>query len=183
MTEITHCATSLPKNLVSVEQAAEKLQTLGLTEAELVQLADTDYAPHWRVNGGRPLFQMSELKSWLEENLAAHHDGRPLPRSFRVQFEPAPIIKGNDLPPCLRGVASLCDITGMVNLCSGIYFLCKDGEVVYVGQSISPLNRVRQHFSDKDRTVFRACSNTLSQEAISIANLTAAFSTRARCRG
>jgi hypothetical protein len=156
MDEITATVLALPKNLFTAEQAARDLQRYAISAETLTQFADTGFAPHWRVNGGPPLFIVRELKEWLAANVTTVCQGRALPRTFSFTFRPAPLSSGDDLPEQLRGVNCLCDITQSVSLSSGVYFLIHEGEVVYVGQSVSPAYRVREHFHDKifDRVLF-----------------------------
>jgi len=58
------------------------------------------------------------------------------------------------MPPELRGITDLREIDVIP---PGIYFLCRDGELVYIGQSIYPPARVGQHMKNKefDRVFFK----------------------------
>jgi len=57
--------------------------------------------------------------------------------------------------------AALLDVEGLVRLphrLTGVYFLVKDGRVVYVGQSVNVLERVLKHRTkDFDEVWFLAC--------------------------
>lgn len=116
-----------------------------ISPERLVEFADAGYAPHWRIDGGPPMFQSVEAKAWLANNLAQRFVGLPLPSEVRISYEgpkPESILK---VPPRIRMIEGLRDITKYADLSPGIYFLCRDEEVVYVGQSVSPLSRIAQH--------------------------------------
>lgn len=126
-----------PTNLKSAAEAADEL---GISEERLMELALAGYAPHWKVDGGPPQFRMQELKAWGARNLTIACGGRPLEVQLRVEVAPL---------ACNNAPDSICDIPELVELpCAaqpGIYFLVKNHEVVYVGQSISPLMRIGTH--------------------------------------
>jgi excinuclease UvrABC nuclease subunit len=55
-------------------------------------------------------------------------------------------------PTCARVPKDLCDTEGVAHLpltgiCSGIYFLCVQNEVVYVGQSTTVVSRIAGHLA------------------------------------
>lgn len=60
-------------NLKSPEQVATKLF---LTPERLMQLADAELAPHYRIDGGEPKFSLSEIRDWVLEHLVTREDGR-----------------------------------------------------------------------------------------------------------
>jgi hypothetical protein len=156
MEEISATVLNLPKNLLSADQAALELQRYGVSAETLTQFADTGFAPHWRVNSGPPLFFMKDLREWMAENLTTKSEGRRLPNRIAFTYNPPPLSVGDNLPEQLRGISCLCDITSSVKLSAGVYFLIHEGVVVYVGQSLHPVSRVKQHTSCKefDRVLF-----------------------------
>ncbi len=58
--------------------------------------------------------------------------------------------KRNDLPEAIKNMRGIRDLSDIINICFGVYFLCKGKEVVYVGQSRNLLVRISNHKRDKD---------------------------------
>jgi hypothetical protein len=127
-----------------LRSAADTAAVIGISEERLLDLADSGFAPHWRIDGGDPLFRPSEVKAWAAANLLQRNEARPLPFDLRVVFEP-PRADHNIRPLGLSQLDGLRDITPLVELCSGVYFLCAGPEVIYVGQSIEPAVRIASH--------------------------------------
>lgn len=132
-----------PTNLVTAREAAVEL---GIPEERLLELTEAGYAPHWRIDGGPPLYRMPDLKKWGARNLVARCEGRPLPMQVHLDIH-------LDAVPCLNAPKSIRDISGLVELpcgsAPGVYFLVTGDEVVYVGQSVSPLNRIGTHVNQR----------------------------------
>jgi len=140
--EYTHTE-KWPSNLVTAAEAAKELH---ISEERLLQLTEAGYAPHWRIDGGPPLYRIADLKRWGARNLAACCEGRPLPMRVELNVH-------LDAVPALNAPKSIRDIPGLIELpCGsqpGVYFLVKGEEVVYVGQSVSPLNRIGTHVAQR----------------------------------
>jgi hypothetical protein len=131
-----------PSNLKALDDAAREL---GIGAERLKGLADGGFATHYRIDGGAPLFRMSELKRWAAANLVQQIAGRELPAPIRV-IAPAPRISDfRKVPVSLREIVGLCDITDEI-LRTGIYFLCREGALLYVGQSVNATTRVAEHY-------------------------------------
>jgi hypothetical protein len=64
---------------------------LGIDVNRLVTLADGGFAPHIRVDGGPPMFKMSELKQWAAANLLQRVAGKSLPDPVRIVVPAAPV--------------------------------------------------------------------------------------------
>lgn len=127
-------------SLRSAEEAAVKIN---ISAARLLELAEAGYAPHYRIDGGPPMFAAGELRAWAKENLIQRFEGHDIPFEIIV----SPIIKADEfeLPPVsLLNVSPLMPVSRDV-LPPGVYFLCKGDEVVYVGQSVVPHSRIHQH--------------------------------------
>jgi hypothetical protein len=136
-----------PNGLKSAAEAAEEL---GLTEERLLELAEAGFAPHWRIDGGPPQFRIQELKSWGARNLAAACTGREMNVTLNIRLEPTP---ENSAPEAIRDIPELMELHGGAE--PGVYFLVKGEEVVYVGQSISPLNRIGTHTANRGKSFDR----------------------------
>jgi hypothetical protein len=131
-----------PSGLKTVEQAAADLC---IGPNRLLDLANGGFAPHYRIDGGAPLFRISELKRWAAVNLMQVVEGRDRPAPVRV-IAPAPrVVDFRKVPQALREIVGLCDITDEI-MRTGVYFLCRDGCVLYVGQSINAAARVAEHY-------------------------------------
>lgn len=139
---IIHVAADAPLGLRAAEEVAPQV---GVSAARLLDLAAAGYAPHWRVDGGQPLFKATEIKDWAKANLLKQHKGKSLPAVLTF------VTTGNDIddpmaiPRALRAIRDLRDITPTVRLSPGIYFVCDGDEVIYVGQSVNPGARLATH--------------------------------------
>ena len=134
--------TEWPSNLISLEQAAP---AISISCERLQLLADGGFAPHYRIDGGPPMFRVAELRRWAGANLVEQVEGRELPAPIRVITAAPRILDYRKVPTGLREVIGLCDVTDEIKR-TGIYFLCRDGCLLYVGQSINVAARVTEHY-------------------------------------
>ena len=139
-----------------LKSCADAAALVAVSESRLRELADGMMAPHYRIDGGPPLFLISELKRWLGKNLLVRCEGASLPIRFATLHMGEEVTENP--PTCLGALRNLRQLTTK-ELVPGIYFLCKSDEVVYVGQSVNPLARIGQHIRDKDfdRAYFIPC--------------------------
>jgi len=136
-----------PSGLKTASEIEDALKS-GISEARVIELANSGYMPHYRIDGGEPLFMVSEVKSWVSANLMQHNQGREMPTSLRVCVAAPPV---TDAPPkCIENLPGLQQIPH-VEYQSGVYFLCKDQEVIYIGQSVSPGSRISAHCAEGRR--------------------------------
>jgi hypothetical protein len=138
---ITQITDGWPSSLKTAEDIS---QAIGISAERLIQLADSGYAPHWRIDNGLPFFRLGEIKEWLSENVVERIKGRPLPQAVIVSVTKERISDYRNVPEQLRQIPGLVDITGEARR-SGIYFLCQDNELLYVGQSVSVSARISSH--------------------------------------
>ena len=129
----------------ALKSAREVSELIGMTERRLIELADAQYAPHWRIDGGEPMFQQAEIKAWAAKNVLSRCDGQELPINLRVMIDPP---AATDAPASIRELDNLKQLP-LAQFPPGIYFLVNEGEVVYIGQSVSPMARIAQHMGDK----------------------------------
>ena len=125
---------------------SENISSSGIKPERLIELADSGYIPHFRIDGGPPMFIIGEVKKWIAENLLGRNDGRKFSDNIRIVVEAPPMTES---PP-----KSICNITQLqqiphYNYRPGIYFLCDGNDVVYVGQSVNPAARISAHISDR----------------------------------
>ena len=128
----------------ALKTAEDICQGIGISAERLIQLADSGYAPHWRIDNGSPLFRLGEVKDWLSQNILTRVQGKPLPQAVIVSVTQKRISDYKNVPEELRQIPGLVDITGEARR-SGIYFLCEDNELLYVGQSVSVSSRISSH--------------------------------------
>jgi hypothetical protein len=131
-----------PSGLKTIEDAA---QDLGIGAERLGELADGGFAPHFRIDGGPPQFRISELRRWAAINLVQQFDGRDFPAPIRIVLSAAKVTDFRKVPASLREVVGLCDITDETRRI-GVYFLVRDGCLLYVGQSVNAVGRVAEHY-------------------------------------
>lgn len=131
-----------PTGLKKAEQLAD---ILGLSEEKVLEFANLGYLPHWRINGGEPLFQTAEVKRWAKKNLLQRNDGIDLPMELHISVDPPP---AKTPPPKIHNLKNLRELPYTLTI-PGIYFLVKGDEIVYVGQSVNPIARVNSHQQGK----------------------------------
>jgi len=117
--------------------------------SRLIELADAEIIPHIRIDGGTPLFEAKETKKWVANSLIQRYEGKELPFNLRVVSE-RPLADKLNIPKPLKEIEGLQDITDVLDLRSGIYFLFLNDDVVYVGQSIKVSSRIHEHVYVKD---------------------------------
>jgi hypothetical protein len=145
---------TFPRDLPDLKTAEEVSQKIPISAQRLAQLAESGFAPCWRIDGGPPLFQLAVVKKWVLENLTTIQEGAAPPTVHVVPSRKAP--GPGSVPPILREVRGIfeCPLSASP---PGVYFLCNDDDVVYVGQSVQPLARVATHItSDKQGKFNRA---------------------------
>lgn len=132
-----------PTNLVLAADAAKEIN---ISEERLLDLANSKIAPHYRLDGGGPLFKVSELKKWAGENILHKYEGKELPINLRLVV---PFPEAKDPPEELSKMDGLKEVLDFERP-SGVYFLINDGRVVYVGQTREIMLRLYTHRKQKD---------------------------------
>jgi hypothetical protein len=115
-----------------------------ITPERLIELAEAGYAPHYRIDGQGLFFKMMELREWLHRNLITVHAGMPMPTRLDMVVPPE-TRPASDAPGSISSLDGLRHIDLARVVCPGVYFLCLDDEVVYVGQSVNVPTRVMTH--------------------------------------
>ena len=152
---VTHRTSSYPANLITATEAVESLKGV-VGEERLVSLADAGYAPHFRIDGGQPMFKISELRAWIAENLIEECAGKSLAEGVRLTYSGDSISDPFSIPEEIRCISHLRDVSRLLDISSGVYFLCLGPKVVYVGQSVDVAARISAHRGVKqfDRVYF-----------------------------
>lgn len=143
MIYVTHVTESFPVGLLSLTEMAGEIF---LQPEVLLSYATTGHCPHYRIDNGPPCFKKSEVKSWAAKNLIKKCEGKDFPSKI-VILSAEKSINILEAPPELRLLKDLRKCPDIVDI-SGVYFLCKNGEIVYVGQSISIFTRISAHRSN-----------------------------------
>lgn len=138
-------------SLLTPEEMSDRLHGV-LSPERLVELAQSQIAPHYTIDD-QILFGCGETKEWINHNLVIRHPGKHLGDGIlRVINVMSPASEVSP-PVSLRGIAGLLiplSICGVESVgCPGVYFLCHEGVVVYVGQAVNVLSRVGAHVGDK----------------------------------
>lgn len=131
--------TTLPGSLKTAAECAEQMKGI-LSASRLDELAELGYMPCWIVDGRR-FYQVSDVKAWLARNSCVRQPGRDYPQSFDIVTPKAGVVGA---PLALTQIGHLLIEQTACGL-SGVYFLIRDNEVVYVGQSTNCGARVGQH--------------------------------------
>lgn len=119
----------------------------------LAELADSGLAPHYIVDGN-VYFGMSEIKEWLNHNWLLRRPGQHIGENFATIVNVvAPTQSKCVLPVALRFMEHLLvpmSLESVENapIC-GVYFLCSNDELVYIGQGGNVFNRIGAHFGNK----------------------------------
>ena len=123
--------------------ASEITTQTKLTEKRLLELADSQVIPHYRIDNGEPFFNVTEVRNWVAFNLVQKVGGESI---YPINLVAA-IGDFTEKPP-----KSIADIPNLKQVPDNyepvVYFLALKDEVVYVGQSITVIQRVKQHRSD-----------------------------------
>jgi len=140
----------------------------------VLQLAKNGICPHYIITN--PItreesiwFIPSEINEWFETNFINYRDGAFVQNYTFVHFNKE-LHKANGTIP-----NELCKIKELYHLPiehistpPGIYFLCKNGKIQYIGQAVNVASRVITHITeglkDFDSVFFITCSiNRLTQ--------------------
>ena len=127
----------------------------------VVQLAKDGILPHYIISN--PItkeetmwFSSNEVNTWFSENCCRHNNGHFVQRyNFSYFNDPQYIVGANrdGVPKELLQVNELYSFPlGTVYSASGIYFLCLDKKIQYIGQSTVLSQRIHTHLTEKEKT-------------------------------
>ena len=107
-------------------------------------MATTGYAPFHTIDGAGPYFRQDSIRSWIKNNLIEEFIGLALHVQMPLLLAPPDYgVPMAEVPLSIRSLAErLCRVPTSL---PGVYFLCRDDDVVYVGQSTNVSARVPQH--------------------------------------
>ncbi|MBK8974093.1 MAG: GIY-YIG nuclease family protein [Hahellaceae bacterium] len=139
---VTHITDMSPTRLKTAKETSEKLH---VSEQDLIDLASTGYMPHYRINDGEPLFDLSESRKWVQKHLVTKCDGQNLPKAT-VNYSGTEL---SSSPPLeIASVDNLRESHDFKH-CPCVYFLCDEEKVVYVGQTKNFAARITSHRNEK----------------------------------
>jgi hypothetical protein len=139
--------------LVTAEIMSQKLHNL-VSEKTLLELAKSKIIPHYDIED-QIRFAITETKEWIEYNYVVRHPGQPIGEGLvTVVNVVSPSINDLEVPLELRAISNFLIPTNVhslenISVFSGVYFLCHEGKVVYVGQSRHIHRRMGQHSGSK----------------------------------
>lgn len=139
-------------SLLTAEEMSQRLRGI-VSPERLLELAEGQLAPHYIVDGS-VMFGSSETKEWVNHNLVVRSPGKHVGDGVLRVINVMQAAGATDTPPMsLRAMAGSLvplSIKSVETLgCPGVYFLCMDGAVVYVGQSVNVFGRVGAHIGNK----------------------------------
>jgi hypothetical protein len=139
-------------NLLTAEDLAKGLKNR-ITVERIEELAESELIPHIRFEGKR-LFHLPTAKKWIGENLTVEIPGAPLGTklltvNIMLTNEPMKHIPPLAIRPLSRHLVPIAAFSHESPAVSGVYFLCHNDEVVYIGQSVNVFSRVGSHAGQK----------------------------------
>ena len=130
--------------LLTADEVAPKVY---MRAERLLELASLGYVPYLRIDNGPPLFKARELVSFIRQNYIQKYDAKPLPVNFIIQTVEKPKLK---LPVVLTQLDDQILEYHSVEPTCCVYFLVKNNDVVYVGQTIRFPYRMNGHIDEKE---------------------------------
>lgn len=129
-------------SLGSLKTAEEVAKMVRISAERILELSRAEVLPHFRIDGGQPLFSVPILKAYVRRHLTVECPGAPLPLDLR--------------PVVLKSVqtsapVALAMVQGRLHECPTmevppcVYFLISGETILYVGQSCNLLARLVQH--------------------------------------
>lgn len=135
-----------PTGLKTAQEVSESTKLLSADR--IIELSKSGHIPHYLIDNNVYLYNQAEVRRWINENITSRIEGRNLPDTIRLTVPAPPVV---DMPPkAIWNIPHLQQVPKHTYQ-TGVYFLCKGDEVVYVGQSINPAIRIATHNqSEKD---------------------------------
>lgn len=129
-------------SLGSLKTAEEVAKVVRLTPERILELSRAQVLPHFRIDGGEPLFSAPILKAYVRRYLTVECEGAALPLDLR------PVVLA---PPAKSVPLALAMVQDRLRECPAldappcVYFLVQGEAVHYVGQSCNLPARLVQH--------------------------------------
>jgi hypothetical protein len=143
---------SAPKNVTpNFCSAKEIAEAFALPVEFITENSRAGFIPHYKWHGLDDfLFKKQEVKEWLLRNVLLTCTGREFPRKLTIASKGKEISFEDirDIPPELLRLKNLRHVPKIYED-PGVYFLCREGEIIYVGASVAVAKRVMEH-TDKN---------------------------------
>ena len=151
-------------SLITAEDLAKKLRGLMALE-DIKYYAEHNWMPHYSYGAETQAFNFKEVTAWMRNNLYKH-EGKTLPINY-VRLKHTPVAKNitAEPPEEIKNESDLIQVPA--GYPPGVYFLCQDKDIVYVGQTGNLGSRLAQHLQDKifDKVYFIPTENCGQVEA------------------
>jgi hypothetical protein len=139
-----------PTGLKTAQEIAEATKLLSIER--IIELSKSGYLPHYLIDNNVYLYNQAEVRRWIDINITTRSEGKNFPDVIRLNV---PALAITDQPPkSIWNIPNLQQIPKH-SYQTGVYFLCKEDEVVYVGQSINPATRISTHNQDVQKNFDR----------------------------
>ena len=126
-----------------------------ISAEQIEDLAKGGLCPHYRLYNPASKeesiwFIASEMLEWFENNYIKVVKGHLNLEIKFLQF--SPVAEKTAVPSELSQIKELYELplSALYNA-SGVYFLCLDGAIQYIGQSVNVSSRISQHISEKKK--------------------------------
>ena len=129
-------------SLGSLKTADEVAKVVRLTPERILELSHAQVLPHFRIDGGEPLFSVPILKAYVRQHLTVECAGAPLPLDLRPVVLSPPV---QSVPIALAMVQERLREWPGIDIPPCVYFLVDGEAILYVGQSCNLPARLVQH--------------------------------------
>lgn len=153
--------------LKKAEECKGRLKEL-VGDEGLEQLAKDCLIPHYviinPITGEETIwFVPSEVNDWFNANYVRYNQGGFTPKFEFIYFDRDELrANAATIPLELSKISDLYELpVSYINTPPGVYFLCKEGIIKYIGQAMSITNRIVEHvkegLKDFDKVFFIQC--------------------------
>lgn len=138
-----------------------------MTDEEILSLCNDGIIPHYIITN--PVtkqesvwFIASELNEWFDGNHIHYRESNFTPSYQFLSFDREQMKVTGGLPDELCKISDIYQLPmEFINTPPGIYFLCKDNKIQYIGQAKNVMNRITTHImegvKDFDAVYFITC--------------------------
>lgn len=127
---------------------------------EINEMAENYALPHYLLtnpvtNKHTYLFVQEEINDWIVKNLVKKNECRVTQELHILHFDynQYKVDSTHNVPIALNAIKDLYYLPPTLRSTPpGVYFLCHEGEIVYIGQSINVASRIATHASERIKT-------------------------------